>query len=68
MKIRQFLPLATLVIAGFCGFAYKIGAPIPPFVLIGAFGAFLVTLQLEDRKWGQYLGELLTGLREGMRH
>lgn len=68
MKIRQFIPLAMLVIAAFCGFANKVGAPLAPIVIIGAFGAFLVTLQLENRKWSDFLGELLDGFREGMKH
>ncbi len=68
MKIYQFLPLAALVIAAFCGFAYKIGAPITPIAVIGTLGTFLAVLQLEDHKWGDYLGELIAGLKEAMKH
>ena len=68
MKIYQFLPLAALVIAAFCGFAHKIGAPIAPIILIGAFGTFLAVLQLEEQKWGNYLRDLIAGLKDAMKH
>jgi hypothetical protein len=68
MKVYQFVPLAALVIGAFCGFAYKIGAPMEPLVLIGAFGTFLAVLQLEDHKWGNYLRDIIAGLREAMKH
>lgn len=68
MKIYQFLLLAALVIGVFCGFAHKIGAPIFPIVLIGGFGTFLAILQLEEQKWGNYLGDVIAGLKDAMKH
>jgi hypothetical protein len=68
MKIYQFIPLAILVIAAFCAAAARIGIPMAPLVIIGAFGTFLATLQLEDGKWAEYFDRLIAGFREGMKH
>lgn len=52
MKIRQFLLLAPVIVAGFCALAHRLEVPVAPIGVIATAGVLLLALQLEEGKWG----------------
>jgi hypothetical protein len=64
MTIRQFVPLAVLVIGGLTYGATQVGVPAPPITLITTFASILLALQLEDHKLGDMLGELIRAFKD----
>ncbi|MEO8097707.1 MAG: hypothetical protein ABI811_08390 [Acidobacteriota bacterium] len=63
MPIRHFIPLAIAVIAGLCAIADRTGIPPAPIAAIAIVGAALLTLQLEDHRLGNVLGNLTRALK-----
>lgn len=59
VKVHQFIPLAVLLIAAVCALASEIGVPIAPIGVIATAGCIVIALLLEDRKWGDFLVELI---------
>ena len=63
MLIRHFIPLAVVVIAALCVGANKVGVPAAPIGVITTVAAVLLALQLEDRKLGDFLAELIQSVK-----
>lgn len=64
MTIRQFVPLALLVIGGLTYGASQVGVPAPPVAVITTFASILLALQLEDRKLADMLAELIQAFKD----
>ena len=63
MTIKQFVPLAVVVVGGLSYGANKVGVPVPPVFLISTFAAILLVLQLEDQKLGDLLSDFIRAFK-----
>lgn len=63
MLIRHFIPLAVVVIALLSVGANELGVPPAPVTVITTVAAVLLALQLEDRKLGDFLSELIQAFK-----
>ncbi len=63
MLIRHFIPLAVAVIVLLCVGANKVGVPVAPIAVITTVASFLLALQLEDHKLGDFLAELIQAFK-----
>ena len=64
MTIRQFIPLAVVVVALLCAGADKVGVPVPPVGIIATFASVLLLLQLEDQKVGDAIADVVRAFKE----
>jgi hypothetical protein len=66
MKIRTFTPAALVGIAGLGALTDRLGVPPVPFMVIATFASILMTLQLEDQRWGKFVREVWQALQDAM--
>lgn len=64
MTVRQFAPVALLAIGGLTYGATELGVPAPPVTVIATVACVLLALQVEDRKLGDALGELMRAFKK----
>lgn len=64
MSIRQFIPLAIVIVGLLCAGADRVGVPVPPVAIIGSFASILLLLQLEDHKLGDAIADVVRAFKE----